>query len=141
MSRTIFALVVALFVAGGCSSRPASRPGGPDPRETPPRTTDPGAVQDTDPMPEQPMGSSEGAGGSMAPTSGKPAGSTCLLATECSSGVCEGQGCGNDSPGTCASEARGCTRDLRTYCGCDGKTFQSSGSCPGRRYLAREACK
>ena len=70
---------------------------------------------------------------------GKPAGAQCLAASECESGICEGEGCG-DTPGTCASASRACTRDLRTYCGCDGKTFQSSGSCPGQRFSARDAC-
>ncbi len=69
----------------------------------------------------------------------KPAGAQCQAASECESGTCEGQGCG-DTPGTCAPAQRGCTRDLRQYCGCDGKTFQASGSCPGQRFSAREAC-
>jgi hypothetical protein len=33
-----------------------------------------------------------------------------------------------------------CTRDLRTYCGCDGQTFQSSGSCPGKRFANPGEC-
>jgi hypothetical protein len=33
-----------------------------------------------------------------------------------------------------------CTRDLATYCGCDGKPFQNSGSCPGGRYAYRGEC-
>jgi hypothetical protein len=27
-----------------------------------------------------------------------------------------------------------------TYCGCDGKPFQASGSCPKRTYKHRGAC-
>jgi len=27
-----------------------------------------------------------------------------------------------------------------TYCGCDGQTFQGSGSCPPRPYSHRGAC-
>lgn len=69
----------------------------------------------------------------------KPAGAQCSAASECESGVCEGEGCG-DNAGTCAPANRGCTRDLRQYCGCDGKTFQASGSCPGQRFSARAAC-
>lgn len=69
----------------------------------------------------------------------KAAGMQCMAGAECESGICEGQGCG-DTPGTCAPAARGCTRDRRDYCGCDGKTFQASGSCPGQRFSAREAC-
>jgi len=70
----------------------------------------------------------------------KPAGASCLAAAECESGTCEDQGCGNDAPGTCAPAARGCTRDARQYCGCDGKTFTASGSCPGQRFSAKTAC-
>ena len=71
---------------------------------------------------------------------GRPEGSACLAGTDCASGVCEGQGCGDDAPGTCAPAKRGCTKDLRSYCGCDGKTFRGSGSCPGRRYSTRGEC-
>lgn len=67
-------------------------------------------------------------------------GASCLKDNECSSGVCEGLGCSDDLPGACAPAQRGCTRDLRSYCGCDGKTFKASGSCPGRRYEAKGAC-
>ena len=81
-------------------------------------------------------------GGDHTPTpkrDAKPAGAQCSAATECESGVCEGEGCG-DTAGTCAPAQRACTRDLRQYCGCDGKTFQASGSCPGQRFSARQAC-
>src|SRR5689334_857570 len=50
-------------------------------------------------------------------------GGPCLADTECASGVCEGQGCAADQPGACAPKTRGCTRDRRQYCGCDGITF------------------
>jgi hypothetical protein len=67
-------------------------------------------------------------------------GSPCLAASDCQSGICEGQGCGDDQPGECKPAARPCTRDLRPYCGCDGQTFRSSGSCPGQRYSAPGEC-
>ena len=35
---------------------------------------------------------------------------------------------------------RKCTLDLRPYCGCDGVTFRTSGSCPGQRFSARAEC-
>jgi len=69
-----------------------------------------------------------------------PTGAACLVGTECASGVCEGKGCGADLPGVCVAQARRCTRDRRTFCGCDGQTFYGSGSCPGRRYAAAGTC-
>jgi hypothetical protein len=68
----------------------------------------------------------------------KPDGSPCTAATDCASGVCEGEGC--DKPGVCVAANRPCTKDLRQYCGCDGKTFSGSGSCPGARFSKRSAC-
>ena len=40
----------------------------------------------------------------------------------------------------CKPKQRGCTRDLRTYCGCDGKIFKGSGSCPRQRHQPLAAC-
>jgi hypothetical protein len=67
-------------------------------------------------------------------------GGACLQGSDCSSGVCEGEGCGDDAPGVCAPAQRSCTRDRRPYCGCDGETFFSSGSCPGARFSQRGMC-
>lgn len=67
-------------------------------------------------------------------------GASCDKAEECTSGICEGEGCGAGQ-GKCAPKDRPCTRDLRPYCGCDGKTFQSSGSCPGNRFSKKAACE
>lgn len=78
-----------------------------------------------------------GSGGAAGPLA---AGASCLVGTECDSGVCEGKGCGEAAPGVCAAKSRRCTRDNRAYCGCDGVTFNGSGSCPGRRYAANGAC-
>jgi hypothetical protein len=69
-----------------------------------------------------------------------PSAVTCLSDADCDGGVCEGQGCDGDEPGTCAPKSRMCTRDSRAYCGCDGQTFRASGSCPGRRYAAEGEC-
>ena len=74
------------------------------------------------------------------PAAKKPAGASCDIASDCDSGVCEGQGCG-PGQGICASKRRICTRDLRPYCGCDGQTFRASGSCPNRRFKARGPCQ
>lgn len=66
---------------------------------------------------------------------------SCTTAADCGEGmVCEGEGCG-EMQGVCAPKDRMCTRDLQTYCGCDGAEFQSSGSCPGDRYRNRGACE
>ena len=67
-------------------------------------------------------------------------GASCLRGEDCASGTCEGEGCFDEKPGTCAPAQRGCTKDLRAYCGCDGVTFKTSGSCPKRRYEAKGAC-
>lgn len=68
----------------------------------------------------------------------KPDGAPCMLAAECASGVCEGEGC--EHAGVCVAASRPCTKDLRQYCGCDGTTFSASGSCPGQRFASRSAC-
>lgn len=145
-------LLIALVITA------CSQPGGgrttppPDPTETPPTTNDPGRTEDTPPTPTMPPpetpdagapGStsvSPGATGGTASGALRPDGQFCLAGGDCASGICEGQGCGDDSPGRCMPRARGCTRDLREYCGCDGQTFRASGSCPLRRYSARGTC-
>src|SRR5215510_11252496 len=66
-------------------------------------------------------------------------GASCSTATDCASGVCEGEGCGAGQ-GVCAAEKRTCTMDLRPYCGCDGVTFDASSTCPQRRFSQRGAC-
>ena len=67
---------------------------------------------------------------------------TCLSAEECGEGfVCEGEGCGDDTPGTCRPMSRPCTKDLQPYCGCDGETFRASGSCPNQRFASRGECQ
>ena len=66
-----------------------------------------------------------------------PTGAACAAAGDCVSGVCEGLGCGPGALGVCVSPDRGCTRDIKTYCGCDGVPFEASGTCPSRRYAAR----
>lgn len=123
--------VIAILLAA-CSS--PSKPPAPTPVEP---TPDP-----TRPLEQPPVAIDAGA----APVAidAAPAlaadGASCLAGTECASGVCEGLGCTDDKPGTCAPAQRGCTKDLRSYCGCDGVTFKSSGSCPRQRYEAKDAC-
>lgn len=73
--------------------------------------------------------------------SGLAPGAACLASTDCASGICEGEGCDEASPGVCAPADRMCTMDVKPYCGCDGVTFQSSGSCPGARFEYEGACE
>lgn len=69
-----------------------------------------------------------------------PDGAACGSDAECDAEqVCEGIGCGANE-GRCVVRDRICTRDLATYCGCDGKEFENSGSCPGNRFAYRGSC-
>lgn len=67
-------------------------------------------------------------------------GSACTRGDECASGTCEGEGCGVDE-GRCVAPGRLCTKDLKAFCGCDGQTFRSSGTCPNRTFSAKGMCK
>ncbi len=141
---------LALVFAGCASPGPSTQP--PMVSETPPNTKDPGAVRDDRPLQPAPPVTPEGPGHDHSSGDGKPdgkpddkpggrpEGASCIVGPECASGICEGEGCTPDRPGTCAPKSRPCTRDLRQYCGCDGKTFGSSGTCPGRRFAARAPC-
>ncbi|MGE0545749.1 MAG: hypothetical protein AB7O24_28420 [Kofleriaceae bacterium] len=131
--------IVVLSLVIACSGSGANAPG-PDPAETPPTTLDPGATEDRSPMPPTPIGPEAQRGAGAAATK-QADGAACMVGTECASGVCEGEGCGEAQPGKCMPADRACTKDLREYCGCDGKTFRSSGSCPGQRFRARADCK
>jgi hypothetical protein len=90
--------------------------------------------------PPPPSDGEPGGGSGTAGATARPDGAPCLIARDCASGVCEGEGCTAARPGTCAPASRGCTKDLREYCGCDGVTFRSSGSCPGARFAIRGEC-
>lgn len=151
--------MAAMLGSAGCDPPPTQIPPGPSHAASPPIVDRP-----IDPPPAVPIdmteadagaGPSDGAGGgdesgtvaSAGPGGGGGTGKgtrdggACERGEECASGICEGQGCGAGSKGVCMSQNRRCTRDLRAYCGCDGQTFRASGSCPGRRYSARSACK
>lgn len=88
-------------------------------------------------------GTTAGAGGEVVATTTTAApgaeGSPCAGADECGEGLfCDGaEGC--DVPWAC-QPFRPCTRDLVTYCGCDGETFQGGGNCPGRPFASRGPC-
>lgn len=137
------AAVAAVALLAACSSATRSNP--PPPAvaaETPPATKDPGTPLDEKPLQESipPPGGGAAGGASGEQGRARPDGAACLAADECASGICEGQGCTETRPGTCAPKQRACTRDLRQYCGCDGTTFGASGNCPGRRFASRTPC-
>lgn len=70
----------------------------------------------------------------------RPDGAACFTGSHCLSSVCEGANCDGSRPGTCVPENRACTADSVEYCGCDGKTFLSSSSCPGESFSERGRC-
>lgn len=92
------------------------------------------------PRPVPPAPSNTGSASPTSSAGAKPEGAECLAAADCTSKVCEGEGCGADHPGHCVAADRMCTQDIQSYCGCDGKTFTASGSCPGQRYAHRNQC-
>ncbi len=63
----------------------------------------------------------------------------CLSSDDCEDGeMCFGpEGC--DEAWSCVP-MRPCTRDLVTYCSCQGTTVRGSGSCPPEPYSSRRAC-
>lgn len=103
-----------------------------------------------DPAPPIADGAPDSDGGKAQPTDGsadgpaatpKQAGAACLASEECGSGICEGKGCDDEQPGTCADAERMCTRDYAAYCSCSGENFGASGSCPGQRYSHKGNCE
>lgn len=140
MSRLAPAL--ALFALAGLLACPKATTTTPEPEpsssggevaEVPAGSVDPG------PDPAADGGGSGGATPGDGSTTTPPT-TACLSDADCGDGVCEGQGCGADQPGTCVAKNRMCTRDSRPYCGCDGQTFRGSGTCPGRRYAHEGEC-
>ncbi|MBP6834182.1 MAG: hypothetical protein KA978_25570, partial [Deltaproteobacteria bacterium] len=66
---------------------------------------------------------------------------TCTSSADCAGGtVCLGpEGCA--IPWTCQPAlGRPCTDDLSPFCGCDGRTYYGSSSCPSQPYLYRGSC-
>jgi hypothetical protein len=53
-------------------------------------------------------------------------------------GTCKGTTCG--APWTCDESAAICTADIAEYCGCDGRTFTASSSCPNLAFSHRGPC-
>jgi len=107
------------------------------PQPVPP--SDPGAGYDPPPPVDAGPRTSEPPDAEVVASGAGVAGASCSLDADCASGTCEGPGCG-EGEGVCAPDTRGCTKDLRTYCGCDGVEFKASGSCPGARYATSGSC-
>ncbi len=127
-------LFLALLLA--CSGPNSSAVDAPVDAAAPPSTEVAAADAPVDADPQQDAAASDAAG-----TDAAPQPTSCLQSSDCGDGmICEGQGCDDDQPGVCVASARACTRDLKPYCGCDGTTFLSSGSCPGQRYQAAMPC-
>ena len=76
----------------------------------------------------------------LAPPRTLAVGATCSAGTECESGRCEGRGPGCGAQGVCVHADTPCTADVAHFCGCDGKTFESSSSCVGVAYARRGSC-
>ncbi len=139
LTAGIIALLACQVANTPATDAPPSSPPGPEPMpaEAPPINA-PGATEaagsGVTPNLEEAPPSSKADGGSS-----RADGASCSEATQCASGICEGEGCGAEQ-GRCAAKVSPCTRDLVTYCGCDGRTFQASGSCAGKRYARRGAC-
>ncbi|MFT3700295.1 MAG: hypothetical protein QM831_44535 [Kofleriaceae bacterium] len=130
--RLGFVALISIFVACTPAPPPPAPPPQPPaeaPPPPPPAATPPVAeANPSDPPPAE----------TNHPVRGD--GEQCFGNAECASGACEGLGCDQVHPGTCARTKRICTRDRRPYCGCDGKTFFSSSTCPGARYSAKGQC-
>lgn len=131
--------VLWLVILLGCAGRPAPDSPAP-PVEEPAEAPSEQAVQPTPTDEAQEVDASAPSPAEALPPGLGVEGSPCLSASDCASGICEGEGCGPDEPGVCAPAERGCTRDRRPFCGCDGETFFSSSSCPGDRFASRGTC-
>jgi hypothetical protein len=131
----VIALIACQVANAPATDAPPSSPPAPEllPAETPVSSPS-GEEAGSGVMPDLEEAPRTDGGGSM-----RADGAACSEATQCASGICEGEGCGTEQ-GRCAAKVAPCTRDLVTYCGCDGRTFQASGSCPRQRYARRGAC-
>jgi hypothetical protein len=147
---------LAVLVILGCGSSPpppvaSAAPGSmPPPADGAPAAEPPadgvpaaeppadGAVACTKDAKVCPDGTEVGRGGPRCEFAPCPEAKSCATDADCQDGqACVGSlGC--DETWRCARVP--CTRDLVTYCGCDGKTFQGSGTCPSRKAARRGPC-
>ena len=131
-------LLLAALVAG-CSG-----PSEPQPEPVPITLNDPGTTGAADDPGGEAPGEGEGTDEGFGLAGGETPeplaeGTPCTRYEDCAQGeICAGpEGC--DVAWTC-QPSRACTRDLVTYCGCDGQTIQGSGSCPPGPYSRRGPC-
>lgn len=127
-------LVVALGTLGltAACGAPSPEPDDPQPIDVAPVTTAPDPQATTDEPIAEPVPDPE-------PVDSDAEGDTCTGLGDCPDGqMCSGpEGC--DVEWRCVPSGP-CTRDLVTYCGCDGQEIQGSGSCPPAPYAHRGAC-
>lgn len=122
--------LAALLLATGC---PASRPAAVPPSE-------PAVISDTQPGAASSSIDREAGTRLLSDPRGAD-GAPCAGPEDCLSGVCEGEGCEGESPGTCVPAERPCSADKILYCGCDGETFAASSTCPGEVFASRGECE
>jgi hypothetical protein len=132
-SLAVFPVLAALGALVACSSNPPPPPAGVEQLTLTPikpvAEAAPSEVPDAGPAAASALDASPPA----------TATKTCTTSKDCGkSEICAGEA-GCDKTWTCKPSPP-CTRDLVTYCGCDGKTFQTSGSCPGQKYKSRGGC-
>jgi hypothetical protein len=137
MRSIAFACALALAVLVGCPAQNTPQPM-PPPEQShgdyqPPPPPSPTSPPRTTPPAPAPSGDDDDL---VLGADGDP----CEAASDCESGVCEGEGC-SGRKGVCAPARRACTRDAAQYCGCDGQTFVASGRCPGKRFSHRGECR
>jgi hypothetical protein len=66
----------------------------------------------------------------------------CRSNRDCARGlVCSGdEGCDGAPTWTCKPPPRACIADTQVFCGCDGRDFRASMTCPGRPHRHRGSC-
>jgi hypothetical protein len=120
---------LALTLLVGCRPAPPSE-----------KPQDHGQQAEPEPDPAPGGEAGEGDDGGHLPGPTLPTGPLCDADADCGEGmICEGVGC-EPGQGRCVVADRICTRDLAQYCGCDNQLFETSGSCPGRRFAYRGPC-
>lgn len=102
---------------------------------TPPAPPPPAAAPPAPPMAARPTLPASALSVPTAPPS-----RACSTSRDCPSGqVCTGnEGCGTEWH--CARPSSACAADTQSFCGCDGRTFRASMTCPGRPHAHRGAC-